>query len=248
VVRGAELAFERRPTLTELVAYLALHREGATTATWSTAVWPDRRVPMQTIANRLSEARRALGNACDGLPKLRRVADRHVLVEVSTDWGRFSQLARAGDPNGWRRALGLVRGRPFVNLRSGSWTVLEGIEGEMVSAVTSCARSLAEHLLADGDVDGASWAAHQGLRVAPWDERLHRLLMRAADAAGDRAGIDAVLRQLAVLLEIDGDPLRGVHPQTAALYAHLTTGSHAAAGGGVNAAVQLAVGASEAPA
>ncbi|HTW98793.1 MAG TPA: bacterial transcriptional activator domain-containing protein, partial [Acidimicrobiales bacterium] len=231
VVRGAERAFDRRPTLTELVAYLALHRDGATTATWSTAVWPDRRVPMQTVANRLSEARRALGHASDGLPRLRRVADRHVIVDVSTDWERFVQLSRSQDPADWRCGLALVRGRPFVNLRSGYWTVLEGLDGEMVAAVTSSARSLAEHLLAGGDVDGASWAAHQGLRVAPWDERLHRILMRVADAAGDRAGVDAVLRQLGVLLEIDGDPLRGVHPQTAALYARLTSGLSSPASG-----------------
>lgn len=220
-VRGAEHGFDRRPTLTELVTYLALHPEGATTSTWSTAVWPERRVPMQTIANRLSEARRGLGLAPDGMPRLRRRADRHVLLDVGTDWDRFRRLARAGDVPGRRGALALVRGRPFLNLRSGSWTVLEGLEGEIVSAVTACARDLGEVLLTEGDADGASWAAHQGLRVAPWDERLHRLLMRAADAAGNRAGVEAVLRQLAALLELDGDPLRGVHPETAELYLRL---------------------------
>jgi hypothetical protein len=30
------------------------------------------------------------------------------------------------------------------------------------------------------------------------------------------------LRHLALVLEIDGDPLRGVHPETAALYARLS--------------------------
>ncbi len=229
-VRGAERSFERRPTLTELVAYLALHPEGASTAIWSTAVWPDRRVPVQTVANRLSEARRCLGLASDGMPRLRRCADRHVLVDVTTDWERFRRLAGANELASRRRALALVRGRPFVNLRSGSWTVLDGLDGEIVSTVTACARDLAEELLAVGDSDGASWAARRGLRVAPWDERLHRLLMRAAHAAGDRAGIDAVLRQLALLLETDGDPLRVVHPATAALYADLTTPARLALG------------------
>jgi DNA-binding SARP family transcriptional activator len=229
-VRGAEHAFERRPTLTELVAYLALHREGTTTAIWSTAVWPERRVPTQTVANRLSEARRALGRASDGLPRLRRRADRHVLVEVTTDWDRFRQLAARGDVASRRSALALVRGRPFANLRNGYWTVLEGLEGDIVASVTACARDLGEAMLAERDADGATWAANQGLRVAPWDERLHRLLMRAADADGNRAGVDAVIRQLALLLESEGDPLRAVHPETAALYTRLTSRSrHAAA-------------------
>jgi DNA-binding SARP family transcriptional activator len=222
-LRGAVQSFDRRPTLTELVAYLALHSEGATTATWATAVWPDRRVPLQTIANRLSEARRALGPAADGLPRLRRRADRHVLVDVTTDWERFRRLAAAGSDESRHAALELVRGRPFANLRSGSWTVLDGLEGEIVAAVTACARDLAESMLARGEADRAARAARRGLRVAPWDERLHRLLMRAADAVGDRAGIDAVLRRLAAVLETDGDPLQAVHPETAALYSDLTT-------------------------
>ena len=64
-------------------------------------------------------------------------------------------------------------------------------------------------------------AAHQGLRAAPWDERLHRVLMRSADLAGNRAGVEATLRHLALVLEVEGDPLRHVHPETAALYARL---------------------------
>ena len=35
-------------------------------------------------------------------------------------------------------------------------------------------------------------------------------------------GAEATLRHLALVLEIDGDPLRGVHPETAALYARLS--------------------------
>ncbi len=225
VVCGAEGAFDRRPTLTELVTYLALHRGGATTESWSTAVWPERRVPVQTVANRLSEARRALGAASDGLPRLRRRGDRHLLVDVKTDWERFQSLAVEDATEDRRRALSLVRGRPFADLRRGHWTVIEGLESEVVAAVAACARRLGEELLTSGDPDGASWAAHQGLRAAPWDERLHRLLMRSADAAGDRGGGEEALRQLALRLEIEGDPLRAVHPLTASLYERLTARS-----------------------
>ncbi|HUY30846.1 MAG TPA: bacterial transcriptional activator domain-containing protein [Acidimicrobiales bacterium] len=221
-VRGVEGSLDRRPKLTELVVYLALHPRGATTTAWSTALWPRRMVPPQTVSNRLSEARRLLGFASDDRPRLRRVGDAHVLAEVSTDWARFQELARAEDTASWRSALSLVRGRPFEDLPSGLWTALECTAVEIERAVTSCALRCGERLLAGGDADGAVWAAHQGLRAAPWDERLHRLLMVTADATGNRAGVDATLRHLALVLEVDGDPLRHVHPETAALYEQLS--------------------------
>jgi len=71
-VRGASGSLERRPKLTELVVYLAMHPEGATSSTWQNALWPDRRVPAQTVANRLSEAAGCSGSELDGRPRLRR--------------------------------------------------------------------------------------------------------------------------------------------------------------------------------
>jgi DNA-binding SARP family transcriptional activator len=222
-VRGATLPLERHPRLTELVVYLAMHPEGATTPAWETALWPERRMPPQTIANRLSEARRALGFSPDGRPRLRKSGERHLIADVGTDWERFKTLAcREADPAAWRHALGLLRGRPFLDLHQGQWTVLEGFAAEIEHAVVECALRLGGLCLDAGRPDDAIWAAQRALRATPWDERLHRLLMEAADAAGDRAGVEATLRHLALILEIDGDPLRGVHPETAALYARLS--------------------------
>ncbi len=222
VVRGVDGSLDRRPKLTELVVYLALHPEGATTSAWSTALWPGRRVPSQTVANRLSEARRLLGFASDDRPRLRRSGEVHRLADVTTDWSRFVALSSTGDRGSWREALALVRGRPFEDLATDLWTALECTAVEIERATTACALRLGEQLLDEGDADGAAWSAHQGLRAAPWDERLHRLLMRAADAAGNRAGVDATLRHLALVLEVEGDPLDAVHPETAALYARLS--------------------------
>ena len=222
-IRGAALPLERHPRLTELVVYLAMHPGGATTPAWETALWPERRMPPQTIANRLSEARHALGLSPDGRPRLRKSGERHLIADVETDWERFKALAgREDDPAAWREALGLVRGRPFLELHQGQWTVLEGFAVEIEHAVVECALRLGGLALASGRPDDAMWAAQRALRATPWDERLHRLLMKAADAAGDRAGVEATLRHLALVLEIDGDPLRSVHPETAALYARLS--------------------------
>jgi DNA-binding SARP family transcriptional activator len=222
-IRGSSIPLGSHPRLTELVVYLAMHPEGATTPAWETALWPERRMPPQTIANRLSEARRALGFSPDGRPRLRKSGERHFIADVETDWDRFKALAgRQNHPAAGHDALELVRGRPFAELHQGQWTTLEGFAAEIEHAVVECALRLGRLALQAGSPDDAMWAAQRALRATPWDERLHRLLMEAADAAGDRAGVEATLRHLALVLEIDGDPLRGVHPETAALYARLS--------------------------
>lgn len=222
-VRGASGALDRRPKLTELIVYLAMHPEGATTSTWQNALWPNREVPAQTVANRLSEARRLLGMELDGTPRLRRSAERHRLAGVTTDWERFCVLADARrDQLSWRQALELVRGRPFDDLQQGEWTVFEGFIGEIENAIIDCALRYGEDRLRSDDPDAAAWAAQRAIRANPYDERLHRMLMRAADAAGNRSGVEAVFRNLVLIMDIDGDGLAGIHPETTALYEQLS--------------------------
>lgn len=223
LVAGVPGGLVRHPKLSELAVYLSVHPEGAPSRVWSVALWPDRKVPAQTIANRLSELRRLLGFAPDGRPRLRRDGDWHRLVDVGSDWGRLSALADPGaGPASWREALELVRGTPFGGLREASWTRVEGHEGEIEQIVVDCALRLSAELLAGGDPAGASWAAQQGLKAVPWDERLHRALMRAGAAAGNRGQVEATLRHLALALDLEGDPLGAVHPETARLYTQLS--------------------------
>jgi DNA-binding SARP family transcriptional activator len=212
--------------MTELVAFLAMHPEGATSDSFATALWSGRRVPLQTLANRLSETRKALGLASDGRPRLRKRGGRHLIVEIETDWDRFRSLALAErGPESWREALALVHGRPFAGLDKGEWAQLEGHTAAVEASVVDVACRLGENALACGDAGLAHWAALQGLLVAPWDERLYRLMMRAADGLGNRGGVDAALRGLAAALELRGDPLLGIHPETSALYRKLTSQS-----------------------
>jgi DNA-binding SARP family transcriptional activator len=225
-VSGAPESFRYRRRLTELVSFLAMHPEGATSDTFAAALWPERRVPIQTLANRLSETRRALGLASDGRPRLRKEARRHRIVEASTDWDQFRELTSPGqEPESWRRALALVRGRPFDGLERGEWAQLEGFTAAMEAAIVEVACRLGEHSIDHGRAGIAHWAALQGLLASPWDERLYRLLMRAADGLGNRGGVDAALRSLALALELEGDPLLGIHPETSALYRRLTSRS-----------------------
>jgi len=225
-VHGAPESFRQRRRLTELVAYLAMHPEGATSDAFATALWPERRVPMQTLANRLSEARKALGAASDGRARLRKQGGRHLIVEAETDWDRFRDLASEGrGADSWRRALALVRGRPFDGLDRGEWAQLEGFAAAIEATVVGLACRLGEYSLGRAKPGVAHWAALQGLLVSPWDERLYRLLMRAADGLGNRGGVDAALRSLGLALELEGDPLLGIHPETSALYRSLTSRS-----------------------
>jgi DNA-binding SARP family transcriptional activator len=84
-----------------------------------------------------------------------------------------------------------------------------------------------------GEADAASWSARQALRVSPYDERLYRILMRAADAAGHPAGVESVLDELITLVAEDVEPFDAVHPETLELYRELSRRrrpSHAEAG------------------
>jgi DNA-binding SARP family transcriptional activator len=141
---------------------------------------------------------------------------------VGTDWARFVRLAEDEDPDAWVAALDLVRGRPFDGLRASDWTILEGIAPAIEASVVDVAGRCSAAALERGDARRSSWAARQGLKVSPYDERLYRMLMRAADLAGNVAGVEAVMAELLTLVADDVEPCDSVHPATVALYRQLT--------------------------
>jgi len=116
----------------------------------------------------------------------------------------------------------LIRGRPFDGLRSPDWVLLEGILATIEAVVVDLASRYAEHCLGSFDPRGAEWAARQGLRVSPYDERLYRILMRSANAAGNPAGVEAIMAELVHLVADDIEPYDAVHPETLALYRSLS--------------------------
>jgi len=72
------------------------------------------------------------------------------------------------------------------------------------------------------DHAGAEWAARQALKVNPYDERLYRILMRAADAAGNPGRVESTMKELVQLVADDVEPYDAVHPETMELYRSLS--------------------------
>ena len=221
-IRGAARAFTRAWSI-ELVVYLAVHPTGAPNDIWSTALWPDRVMAPSSLHSTASVARRSLGKARDGSDHLPRSHGRLALgPSVGTDWDRFLALSEREDPAEWRAALELVRGRPFDGLRSTDWAILDGTAPSMESAIVDLSGRLAGACLRAGDPRGAEWSARRGLLVSPYDERLYRMLLRAADAAGNPGGVESVMTELVRVVADEIEPVESVHPSTLALYRSLS--------------------------
>jgi DNA-binding SARP family transcriptional activator len=240
-VRGISRPFARAGSL-DLVVYLAMHPRGASTEAWATALWPDRLLAAPTLHSIVSEARRCLGRSAAGGDHLpRRRGTLQLAQSVTSDWERLGVLAAQADPEGWREGLSLVRGRPFDALRSPDWTILEGHAAEVEDRIVQLAIRLAEHDLGVGDGRGAERAVRRALLASPYDERLYRLLLRAADLQGNPGGVESAMAELVRLVSgvprVSGPPghmlatpdaVACVHPRTADLYRALSRGRPAA--------------------
>jgi len=219
---GAARQFTRAWAV-ELVVYLVVHPGGVVNEQWATALWPDKIMAPASLHSTASAARRSLGTAASGEDHLPRARGRLALGhDVRSDWDTFVAKSRSGAPSDWESALLLIRGRPFDGLRSPDWVLLEGILATIEAVVVDLASRYAEHCLGSFDPRGAEWAARQGLRVSPYDERLYRILMRSANAAGNPAGVEAIMAELVHLVADDIEPYDAVHPETLALYRSLS--------------------------
>lgn len=223
-VQGAARPFARAWSL-DLVVYLAMHREGATTERWTSALWPDRIPAPATVHSTASSARRALGVASTGDDHLPRAHGRLTLgPQAGSDWDDFLRLSKSADPDDWEGALALVRGRPFDGLRASDWLVLEGIQAAVESTVVDVACRFARTCLESGPPGAAKaeWSARQALLVSQYDERLYRVLLLAADLAGNPAGVETTMRELLTLVAEEVEPFDSIHPETLALYRSLS--------------------------
>ena len=191
---------------------------------------PDRPKPSDSLRQLIVRTRRQLGRAPDRREWIEHLGGGQYALhpDARFDWQEFDQLTTEGmrsrDAQKLRRALGLIRGRPFTGCYYW-WLDLattESIRAQIVDA----ADVLAALEIAAGDPAAAARAARIGLTGDGGAEQLWRALMRAEHAAGNLSGVrEAWNRCLDAISEIapDGEP----HPGTAALYRELLGGSRA---------------------
>jgi hypothetical protein len=104
---------------------------------------------------------------------------RYVVQDVVCGLDLFRRLRTRGQLRGeegiddLRRALALVRGEPFTDLRPHGWDwLLEGDRDDQIAVATiaDVAHILTTRALSEGDLDLAKFSAEKGYLGAPYDE------------------------------------------------------------------------------
>ncbi|MFJ5142717.1 LysM peptidoglycan-binding domain-containing protein [Streptomyces sp. NPDC088707] len=200
----------RRTRAMELAAFLVLH-PGATAPQIDEVLSPRGGLTNPKTRNsRLRDVRRWLGLDDEDQPFFRRMAkhaDGHRLVGVECDWIQFQllhdvalQVPRVHGQALLRRALELVRGRPFSGVSSTYYSWAEPIVEDINDKIVNSASLLANWYLEAGDGRGALWAAGRGLEVAREREELWRHRFRALALLGDHTGLEEAIHRLEALL------------------------------------------------
>jgi DNA-binding SARP family transcriptional activator len=208
----------RRTAPIRILVYLALHRRGVNAEQLSTALWPEEIADGRVVRNRVAEARALVGGAITNGPGWR------LEDGVGCDWQQFQALAK-GDPEDQVAALDLVRGQPFDGFTD-EWVDVEMFRTDMVAGVVDLAAAVAARALAGDDPALAFRAARTGLRASPYEERLYRLAMRAADAEGSTGKLHALMNEMRRVLDVQVEPDDRVQRETLALYEELTSAAH----------------------
>ncbi|HSS08482.1 MAG TPA: bacterial transcriptional activator domain-containing protein, partial [Acidimicrobiales bacterium] len=217
----------------ELVVYLAMHPSGVGEAELDEALWPSdggRVVLAATRDSTVSVARTAIGGPARLLPAQGQGREKRYQLtdEVGSDWALFCALHREARTSGalepLRRALEMVRGRPFEGVASGrtyGWIHTEGHGRHIEAEVADAADFAASLYLEQAQPLEARWAARRGLAADLLAERLWVRLMEAADALGESQEIERIVDEMDVVLELGGD-YSGLHPNTVACYERLS--------------------------
>lgn len=209
------IATPRRTPAFQTLVYLALHRRGVTAEQLATALWPDEIAANKTIRNRVAEARAVVGGLISDGPGWR------LDESIGSDWQLFQTLA-GGSHDDQLAALDLVRGQPFDGIPD-EWVDLEMFRTDMVAAIIDLAADVADRALAAGQPAVAFRAARAGLRACPYEERLFRLAMQAADAEGSTGKLRALINELQRVLDVHVEPDDRMQRETIALYEELTS-------------------------
>ncbi len=175
----------------QLLAYLALHREGATPDELIAALWPDVHdgKARKRLWDSVSDARAHLGEC------ILRANERYVLDReaVAIDLDQFEELlTRAHAVCGsdreqlLERALALVRAQPLAGTDY-AWAA--GDMRRLHAAIVDLLNELANLRLENGNPTGALAASEQAIALDPYNEAAHQVAMHAESVLGLRQAI-----------------------------------------------------------
>jgi hypothetical protein len=172
----------------------------------------------------MSEVRKWLGYDAEGrawMPKV--IETGYGFADgVASDWDLWRQLLpnapAAASTVALERALSLVRGRPFLNLKApcGAW--IGAAQAEMIAQIVDAAWELGLRRLESGQWLDADAAAATGARCAPEAEYLHQLRIVAAYATGNLERTQEAIDRLTVWLDHIDDVMQD---DTAHLVGHI---------------------------
>lgn len=216
----------RRELATEMVIYLALHREGAHPSVLSGAVWPGG-VTASVREATIARVRDWLGTDPEGSPHLLVAPDGRLRLsdDVVLDWDVVKMLLRhSRETSGrqeefalLRRALRVARGQVLESRPRGrySWIARARMERAASDLLVDAAHRLSVLCLEAGDLGTSAAAARAGLRVRPAEQLLWRDLLAAENAREGTVGVTAVTNELTDSLGALG--VVDLEPETMAL-------------------------------
>ncbi|MFZ0157655.1 MAG: hypothetical protein WAL50_01385, partial [Kineosporiaceae bacterium] len=211
---------KRKPYWTEVLAFLALRRHGATPAELADAFGLTNakareyvRIVRDWLGTNPRTAALHLPHAQDAPSALTRGIGVYEVIDVLVDVDLFRRLRLRAQSRGTDgiqdlvAALRLVQGRPFDRLRVGGWSWMtdgDRLDHHMVSAVVDVAHIVTAHALQVGDLPLARWATETAALAAP-DEEIPKLDLAAIAQAESRPGLTASILRDEVTDRCDSD-------------------------------------------
>ncbi|HEX6490479.1 MAG TPA: BTAD domain-containing putative transcriptional regulator [Gaiellaceae bacterium] len=198
VQAGRSVGRPRRTATAELIAYLALQREGATQDRLLEMLWPaqDPRRTRARLWQGVSEARRLLGPALRRQGGLYRLDWTQTAVDVDSVEAAL-RLPPEARPERVEQALALFQGQPLEGI-DGAWAAghLRRLTALLAALCERASRLYLDRL----EPARALLAAERGLSLDELNERLTRLAMQAEQDMGLRLAVAARYETLRSLL------------------------------------------------